>query len=409
MTFDFASRFRPDLPAAAGRWSGFSAYNFVGGHNNAENVPIEELRNAADRVLEREGATLATYGLESGPMGYEPLRRFISDMLKRRTGIDVASDDVLVTSGSLQVLDLVNAVFLEPGDTVIVEEATYGGTLTRLQRCGVHYVGVRVDQDGIDLEDLEAILADLLAKGIKPKFLYTIPTVQNPTGGVMTEDRRHALLRLAADQDLMIFEDDCYADLLWEGERPPALHALDRDSRVIYCGSFSKSIAPALRVGFLTAPWDVMSHILSLKTDAGSGALEQMVLAEFAPNHFDSHVDRQRAALRLKAEATVEALEEQFGTAAEFDRPRGGIFQWVTLPATVDTTRLAEIALAEDVAINPGAEWSADPSNGRNKLRICFANPSTDTLRAGIAKLAEICHREFGVPLRGANIERDTA
>ncbi len=357
----------------------------------------------------REGATLATYGLESGPMGYEPLRNFISDMLKRRTGIDAASEDILVTSGSLQALDLVNEVFLRPGDTVIVEEATYGGTLTRLQRCGVNYVGVRVDQDGIDLDDLEAILSDLQAKGVKPKFLYTIPTVQNPTGGVMTEARRHALLRLAAEQDLMIFEDDCYADLLWEGERPPALHALDRDGRVIYCGSFSKSIAPALRVGFLTAPWDAMSRMLSLKTDAGSGALEQMVLAEFAPVHFDSHVDRQRAALRLKAEATVEALEEQFGTAAEFDRPRGGIFQWVTLPATVDTTRLAEVALADGVAINPGAEWSADPNKGRNKLRICFANPSTDTLRAGIAKLAEICHREFGVPLRGANIERDTA
>lgn len=408
MTFDYASRFRPDLPAAAGRWGGFSEYNFVGGHNDGDNVPIEELRAAADRVLEREGASLATYGLESGPMGYHPLRVFISDMLKRRTGIDVPSDDVLVTSGSLQALDLVNAVFLEPGDTVIVEEATYGGTLTRLQRCGVTYIGVRVDQDGVDLDDLEAILADLQAKGVKPKYLYTIPTVQNPTGGVMTENRRHALLRLAAERDLMIFEDDCYADLLWEGDRPPALHALDRDSRVIYCGSFSKSIAPALRVGFLTAPWDAMSRILSLKTDAGSGALEQMVLAEFAPAHFDSHVDRQRAALRLKAQATVAALEEQFGTAAEFDRPRGGIFQWVTLPATVDTTRLAEVALAEGVAINPGAEWSADPNKGRNKLRICFANPSVETLHAGIAKLAEICHREFGVPSRGANVDRDT-
>lgn len=406
MTFDFSSRFRSDLPAAAGRWGGFSKFNFIGGHNDADNVPIDALRSAADTVLQREGATLATYGLESGPMGYRPLRDFVSDMLKRRTKIEVPSDDILLTSGSLQALDLVNGVFLEPGDTVIVEEATYGGTLTRLQRCGAAHPGVPVDRDGIKLDVLERMLTDFADKGTKVKFLYTIPTVQNPTGGVMTEERRRALLKLAAHHDLLIFEDDCYADLLWEGERPPAIHALDEDDRVIYCGSFSKSIAPALRVGFLTAPWEVMSRILPLKTDAGSGALEQMVLAEFAPKHFDSHVEVQRAALRIKAEATIDALEEQFGASAEFERPRGGIFQWVTLPEVVDTTRLAEVALAEGVAINPGAEWSADPQSGRNKLRLCFAHPSVETIRTGIARLAEICHREFGVPARGGNIER---
>lgn len=406
MTFDFTTRFRSDLPAAAGRWGGFSEFNFIGGHNDAENVPIDALRSAADAVLHREGTTLATYGLESGPMGYAPLREFVSDMLKRRTGVNVSSDDVLLTSGSLQALDLVNGVFLNPGDTVIVEEATYGGTLTRLQRCGVAHPGVPVDRDGIQVDALERMLVDFAGKGTRVKFLYTIPTVQNPTGGVMTEERRRALLRLAAEHDLLIFEDDCYADLLWEGDRPPAIHALDDDGRVIYCGSFSKSIAPALRVGFLTAPWEVMSRILPLKTDAGSGALEQMVLAEFGPQHFDAHVDVQRAALRIKAEATVDALEEQFGASAEFERPRGGIFQWVTLPDAVDTTRLAEIALAEGVAINPGAEWSADPQSGRNKLRLCFAHPSVATIQTGIARLAEICHREFGVPVRSGNVER---
>lgn len=409
MTYDFASRFCSDLPNPAVRWGGFAPCNFIGGHNNADTVPVAELRAAADRVLEREGAMLATYGLDSGPMGYRPLRVFISEMLHRRTGIDAGCDDILVTSGSLQALDLVNKLFLEPGDTVIVEQATYGGTLTRLKRCGVDYKGVPVDRDGIVVEALEALLDALAARSVKPKFLYTIPTVQNPTGGVMTEERRVALLRLAAARDLMIFEDDCYADLLWEGERPPAIHALDEDGRVIYCGSFSKTIAPALRVGFLTAPWEAMRHILPFKTDAGSGAIEQMILAEYAPKHFDSHVEVQRQALRAKAEATVEALQEQFGTTAEFEPPRGGIFQWVTLPETVDTTRLAKLAATEGVAINPGAEWSADPEEGRNKLRICFAHPTVETLRTGIARLAEVCHREFGVPVRGANLQRTQA
>ena len=406
MSFDFSTRLRAGLPPEAARWNGFPEYNLVGGHNDAPNVPVEGLRAAADRVLAREGATLATYSLESGPMGYRPLREFIAAKLKRRAGMSVEPDDILVTSGSLQALDLVNWAFLEPGDTVIVEDATYGGTLTRLQRLGVEHVGVAQDQDGIVVEALADMLGEMAGRGVAPKFLYTVPTVQNPTGAVMTEARRRALLELAARHELMIFEDDCYADLLWGCDRPPAIHALDRDGRVIYCGSFSKSIAPALRVGYLTAPWEAMSRMLPLKTDAGSGALEQMVLAEYAAGVFDDHVATLCDALKVKAEATVEALQAQFGTTAEFDIPRGGIFLWVTLPDDVDTTRLAQVAGAEGVAINPGAEWVADPATGRNKLRICFANPDVATLQAGIAKLAEICHREFGVPVRSANVTR---
>jgi 2-aminoadipate transaminase len=406
MPFDHAPHFRAGLPAAPGRWTGDPEFNFVGGHNDADSLPVDGLRAAADAVIRREGHTLARYGLDSGPMGYRRLRDFIAAALARRAGMTVDPDDILVTSGSLQALDLVNAVFLAPGDTVVVEAACYGGTLSRFQRLGVRAVGVPVDGDGMRTDALAATLDTLAGQGARPKFIYTIPTVQNPTGTVMTRDRRLELLRVAATHDLPVFEDDCYADLLWDGDRPPALHALDGDGRVIYCGSFSKTIAPALRVGYLTAPWAVMGRALALKTDAGSGALEQMVLAEYAPAHFDAHVDALKAALKAKADALVAALEEQFGASAEFLRPRGGIFLWVTLPEAVDTTRLAAVALAEGVAVNPGAEWVADPAQGRNKLRICFASPSAETLRAGIARLATICHREFGVPARSANVAR---
>ena len=406
MPFDFAARLRPDLPPAAARFGGFPRWNFIGGHNDADVVPVDALRAAADRVLAREGPLLANYTVECGPMGYRPLRDFIAAKLASRAGMTVDPEDILVTSGSLQALDLVNGAFLEPGDTVIVEDATYGGTLTRLHRLGVTPIGAVQDQDGLIVDALAAQLDAMAKDGVSPKFLYTVPTVQNPTGAVMTVARRRALLELAARHDLMIFEDDCYADLLWEGERPPAIQALDTDGRVIYCGSFSKSIAPALRVGYLTAPWAAMSRMLPLKTDAGSGALEQMVLAEYAPGAFDSHVAELNVALRAKADATVEALEAHFGTTAEFVRPRGGIFIWVTLPDAVDTTRLAEAAGAEGVAINPGAEWVADPETGRHKLRICFASPSVDELQEGIARLADICHRDFGVPVRSGNVQR---
>ncbi len=406
MAFDYNAVLRPDLPAPAERWGGFPAYNFIGGHNDSDNIPVDELVAATTAVLSREGATLANYGLLSGPQGYRPLRQFVAAALAARAGIACTADDVLITSGSLQALDLVNQLLLAPGDTAIVEAQTYGGALTRLQALGIAYVGVPVDADGMRMDALEATLARLRQAGTRPKYIYTIPTVQNPTGTVMTKERRLELLRLAAEFGVAVFEDDCYADLLWDGARPPAIHALDDTGGVIYCGSFSKSIAPALRVGYIVANWTVLSRILPLKTDAGSGALEQMVLAEYCPDHFDGHVAVLTETLRAKRDVMVEALAAEFGTTAAFVPPKGGIFVWITLPEAVDTSKLAAAALAEGVALNPGAEWSSDPADGRHRLRLCFGHPSKATIREGVAKLADICHRETGLPERSANVER---
>ncbi len=410
MTSKFQPRFRSDLPAPAKRWNGFPRYNFVGGHNDASEVPVDELIAAAGSVLAREGRTLAYYGLESGAQGYLPLRRLVSAQLTDRAKMRVGEDDILLTSGSLQALDLVFEAFLEPGDTVIIEEACYGGTLSRLQRLGATYIGIEVDQDGMKTGQLTEVLGELAAKGQIPKLIYTIPTVQNPTGTVMSEARRIELLALAENYDLPIFEDDCYADLLWEGERPPSIRALEQQGadsgRVIYCGSFSKTVAPALRVGYLVADWPVLSRLLPLKTDAGSGALEQMVLAEYGAERFDGHVADLSAVLREKAELMAASLAEQFGTQVEFTAPKGGIFMWVTFPKGVDTTSLAAAALEEGVEINPGVEWSVDPGYGRRRVRLCFGSATKQEISDGIARLADICHRHTGIPTRSGNVER---
>src|SRR5262249_35756592 len=176
---------------------------------------------------------------------------------------------------------------------------------------------------------LAAALADLKRRNVRPKYIYTIPTVQNPTGTIMPEHRRIELLRLSKGYGVPIFEDDCYADLVWDGRRPPALYAMSKTGGVIHIGSVSKAVAPALRVGFIVAGWQIVSRALALKTDAGSGALEQMVLAEFCAPHFEAHVPKLRRGLRAKLETLMAALNEQFGTAAEFDDPKGGIFLWV--------------------------------------------------------------------------------
>jgi 2-aminoadipate transaminase len=403
--FDFAPLLPAGLPAPAAKWTGLARYSFVGGNNDPDQVPIEPLIDAVTAVLQREGRSLATYGLASGPQGYLPLRQFLTAKLKRDAGITSTADDLLIVSGSLQALDLVNATLLDRGDTVIVERDTYQGALNRLTRLGVNAVGIPLDGEGMRMDLLAAELAELKRRGITPKYIYTIPTVQNPTGTIMPQARRAELLELAGQYGVPIFEDDCYADLIWDGRRPPALYAMSKSSNVIHIGSFSKSIAPALRVGFIVAPWHVLSRMLALKTDAGSGALEQMVLAEYCAPHFDSHVPKLTRGLRAKLDTLMEALNEQFGTSAEFETPQGGIFLWVKLPDHVDTLKLYQAALKAGVAINPGPEWSTDKTYAGSRLRLCFASPPHEQIREGVATLAEVCRREFGVPMRSANVE----
>jgi 2-aminoadipate transaminase len=296
--FDFSQALAPGLPPPAAKWTGFAKYNFIGGHNDPELLPVDALVAAANAVLKREGGTLATYGLNSGPQGYRPLREFLAAKLKRTAGIACAADEILIVSGSLQALDLVNGVLLTRGDTVMIEQDTYQGALTRLARLGVRAVGIPLDRDGMRMDALAAALAELKRSAVRPKYIYTVPTVQNPTGTIMSEARRVELLRLAGEYGVPIFEDDCYCDLIWDGARPPALYAMSQNGGVIHIGSFSKSIAPALRVGYIVAPWDALARMLPLKTDAGSGALEQMVLGEFCPAHFDAHQPVLRRGLR---------------------------------------------------------------------------------------------------------------
>ena len=403
---DFGPLLAPGLPPPAAKWSGFPKYNFVGGHNDAAHVPVADLVKAANDVLTREGATLATYGLESGSLGYRPLREFLAQKLKRTAGIVCDADQILITSGSLQALDLVNGILLARGDTIVTEAETYQGSLNRWTRRGVNAVGIPLDRNGMRMDALAAALDDLKRRNIRPKYIYTVPTVQNPTGTILSEARRHDMLRLAEQHGVPIFEDDCYADLIWDGKRPPALYALSERRDVIHIGSFSKSIAPALRVGFIVADWSLIARMLALKTDAGSGALEQMVLGEYCPAHFDAHVPELTRGLRKKLETLMDALNEQFGTAAEFDDPKGGIFLWVKLPDQVDTMKLYQSALAAGVAINPGPDWTTDKSYGKSRTRLCFANPSHEAIRAGVAALAEVCRREFGVPDRIANVQQ---
>src|SRR5581483_10143607 len=264
---DFAPLLAPGLPPPAVKFNGFPKYNFTGGHNDGGAIPLDALVKAANDVLSREGRTLATYGLESGPQGYRPLREFLAQKLKRTAGIVCSADEILITSGSLQALDLVNGILLSRGDTIITEGETYQGSINRWTKLGVTAVGVPLDGGGMRMDALATALDDLKRRNVQPKYIYTVPTVQNPTGTILSEARRAEMLKLAEQHGVPIFEDDCYSDLIWDGKRPPALYAMSKHGGVIHIGSFSKSIAPALRVGYIVADWSLISRMLTIKTE----------------------------------------------------------------------------------------------------------------------------------------------
>jgi 2-aminoadipate transaminase len=397
-SLDYATLFAKGLPASVQPWDGFPPYNFIGGHNNPDEIPLEDLITSAARALRQEGRSLATYNMNSGPLGYTGLREFLVEKMAHYRGIQAGPEEVLITSGSNHGIDLLNEVLVAPGDTVIMERFTYQGAVNRLRRRQANIVGIPLDEGGMRMDALASTLADLRQRGVTPKYIYTIPTLQNPTGTIMRMARRHEMLRLSQEYGVPIFEDECYADLIWEGEWPPAIRSLDASNHVLHIGSFSKSLSPSMRLGYVLAPWQVLSQMLACKTDSGTGALGQLIVADFFQNHYEEHMDRLRASLRHKLDAMIAALTTHFGSAVEFQPPRGGMFLWVKFPAGVDTLKLAAPALKEGVAFNPGPEWTTDPDTARHYLRLCYALPSEQQITEGIAKLAQVFHREVGIP-----------
>jgi len=405
--FAYSHLFAKDLPPPAPRWTGFPKYNFIGGHNDPVRIPAADLADAATTVLRRRGADLALYNFD-GPQGYRGLRQLVVDKLAQRPAIKCTVEDVLITSGSGQAIDLVNGLLLERGDTVILEEFTYGGALTKLKRLGANVIGAPLDDEGLKIDALGRIFEDLGREGIVPKYVYTIPTVQNPTGSILPRERREALLALTRKHGVPVFEDECYADLTWDGTGPPSLYAMD-PQQVMHIGSFSKTLAPSLRLGYAVAVPEVMSRIVACKreADSGTGALDQMVVAEYFSQNFQEHVGSLTQTLHGKLDTMVEAVEREFGTAVEkMWKPKGGIFLWLKLPDRVDVTKLVAPAAKAGVVFNPGPEWSCNPGESKSHLRLCFALPSKDDIHTGVAAFARVCFEETGIPEQSANIRR---
>lgn len=369
--------------------------SFAGGLPAPEVFPVKEFQEACQKVLTEHGPQALQY---STTEGYRPLREMIARHTARY-GIVVGPENILITSGSQQALDLIGKVFINPGDRVLVEKPTYLGALQAWNTYQAEYVTVPLDDDGMQTERLE----DALRVG--PKFLYVLPNFHNPAGVTLSLERRKRLIELADHYGVPIIEDDPYGQLRYEGDHLPSLVVLDNEfqrhngapysGNVIYLSTFSKTLAPGLRLGWIIAPVAVIQKLVQAKqgADLHTSTFTQMVAYEVARGGFlDKHVRFIRQVYRERRDAMLAALERYFPEGVRWTRPQGGLFLWVILPEHLDAADVLKEAIKEKVAFVPGGPFHPDGS-GKNTMRLNFSYMSPEKIEEGIKRLGRVLGR----------------
>jgi 2-aminoadipate transaminase len=354
--------------------------SFARGIPAPECLPVEELADCAQAALERDGATVLSYGSSAG---YAPLRKWIAE----RHGVDPAR--VLVTNGSLQGMVFLAERFA--GERVLVEAPTYDRPLKILAAHGVETTPIAMDDEGLDLD----ALAQVLESGDKPAFLYTIPTFQNPSGRTLSAERRRRLAEIAREHELLVLEDDPYGLVRFDGEAPPTLFELEGGTHVAYSSSFSKTIAPGLRVGYFVLPVALERELEALATSTyiTPVLLGQATVFEFLRRgNFEPNLERVSTLLRARRDAMLEALERELPDA-RWSRPQGGYFVWLELPEGADAGALLERATAAGVTFVPGADFGGAPATARR----AFSFVSPDEIREGVRRLAALVREPLPV------------
>jgi len=366
--------------------------SFAGGLPAPEVFPVEEFKHACDVVLSEVGSQALQYGMTEG---YMPLRELIARH-SCRYGIQVDSENIQITSGSQQALDLLGKLLINPGDRVLVEAPTYLGALQAWNAYEPDYITVPSDENGMKTEELESALR------YGPKFIYVLPNFQNPTGSTLTLERRNQLIQLADQYGVPIVEDDPYGQLRYEGEHLPPVLVLDDEyqnngdrnyhGNVIYLSTFSKTIAPGIRLAWIVAPPEVIKKIVQGKqgADLHTSTFVQMVAYEVAKGGFlDEHVRVIRKTYGERRDVMLESMEKYFPEGVTWTRPMGGMFLWVTLPEGIDAAELMDKAIALKVAYVPGAPFFPN-GGGENTLRLNFSNANKEMIAEGIERLGKV-------------------
>ena len=371
--------------------------SFAGGLPAPEVFPIKEFQEACNFVLNERGAQALQYGTSEG---YTPLREMIARH-NSRFSVPVNADNILITSGSQQALDLLGRLFINRGDHIVVESPTYLGALQAWNAYGAQYITVPADEHGMDTDYLEEALR------VGPKFIYILPNFQNPSGSTLSLERRKRLILLADQYGVPIIEDDPYGQLRYEGEHIPSVVMLDNQYRndtdgeysgnVIYLSTFSKLLAPGLRLAWVIAPPNVIQKLVMAKqaADLHSSTFNQQVAYEVAKGGFlDEHVKVIRSVYKERRDVMLEMMEEIFPSEMSWQKPLGGMFLWGILPQGVDAAEILKMAIQKKVAFVPGGSFH--PDGGKNNtMRINFSYSSPDVIREGIARLGETLKEVF--------------
>ena len=366
-------------------------YDFAVAYPAPETSPMDGLVQALQTTMDARGDEVARdMAYYPQPAGSPELREFTAWKLEKDRGFKVGIDDILLTSGSGEAIGLAIQALTNPGDTVITEWFVYGGTFSQLLRFGNTVVGTPVDDQGIIPDALEELICDLTAKGQKPKMIYTIPENQNPTGSTLPADRRVAILDIAHRHGIPILEDECYVDLRFEGEVQPAFRTLDDSGIVIHVASFSKLLAPGLRLGYVSAAPEVLRRASSCKVGSGPNQFAAYAIEGFLRQNLDEHRARFNPLLKEKRDAMDRALTEHFtDCGAKWSRPQGGCYTWLTMPEGTDIAAVRDDVFEEGVGYLGGPAFAPN-GDGTNCARLCFAFESPQKNYDGITRLAEL-------------------
>jgi 2-aminoadipate transaminase len=371
--------------------------SFAGGLPAPEVFPLEKFTEACNIVLSTTGAQALQY---STTEGYLPLREQIARHTSRY-GLEVTADNILLTSGSQQALDLLGRIFINRGDHILVESPTYLGALQAWNAYGAEYVAVPMDKNGMQTEALEAALRT------GPKFIYVLPNFQNPTGVTLSLERRRQLTELADRYGVPIIEDDPYGQLRYEGEHLPSVVVLDNQYRgnhcgcyygnVIYLSTFSKILAPGIRLAWVVAPPEVIRKLVQAKqaADLHTATFNQLVAYEVSRGgYLDQHIKLIRQVYKERRDVMLAAMDRCFPAEVDWTQPEGGLFLWGTMPEQLDAAEVLKCAVEQKVAFVPGSPFFPHPG-GQNTMRINFSNAIPEKIQEGIRRLGNVLHEKI--------------
>lgn len=367
--------------------------SLAGGLPCTETFRMEKVTEAAREVMSKEGPAALQYGPSEG---HEGLKKHIVNLMAEDK-IKVDTEDLIITNGAQQALDLLGKIFIDSGSKVLVEAPSYVGALNAFVAYEGEMVATPLDDDGLQVDVLERKLAELKKKSEETRFVYVVPNFHNPAGVTLSLKRRRKLLRLAKEYDLLVVEDNPYGRLRYEGEDLPSLRSLE-DS-VIYLGTFSKIFSPGFRLGWVIAPHPILERLIHAKQAAdlcSSSFSQRVVESYFTHNLWKKHVGGLIGTYRRRRDAMLEALKEFFPPAAKWTKPQGGLFVWATLPEHIDTTEMLAEAISQKVAYVPGRAFYADGS-GANKMRLCFSYAKEEVIREGIKRLGKVIKQRIAL------------